>query len=372
MGSWGTSSTNTNPSKVFSTPASYTVSLETTGTNGCVSKLSKNLTIYSKPQPNFSLNLPPFSCSGTPSQFANATPNPTDSNIATWSWNFGDAANGSSTSKDPAYTYLNAGGYNVSLLATTNFGCSASVQKPVTISSSPVAAFTNTAACLNQGTKFTDASGGNLKSWLWTMGSSTYSFNNPTHVFASTGLQTVSLVVTGNNDCISSISKTVNVPVPVSVNFSIQNQCEDQPTAFQDTTPAGSDPAASWSWDIGGLSTKTGSSTSYTFPQSGTYAIKLNSVRQSGCTYSQTKSAVITPTPSAKFSTLPEWGTPPLSVQFVNESTGASTYQWKFNDKNNSTSTLASPPFSLMIWEITWLMSPQSVHKDAPIHLAAK
>jgi PKD repeat protein len=341
----GSTSSSISPTQIFSNKGIYPVSLQTTGVNGCVSTLSKNLTIYSKPQPNFSLNLPPFSCAGSLSQFTNSTPTLTDSNISSWSWNFGDAANGTSIIRDPGYKYLVAGDYTVSLLAKTNFGCEATLQKSVTVSPSPVASFTNAAACLNQGTKFIDGSGASIKSWLWTIDASTYSFNNPTHVFSANGSHSVSLAVTGNNNCISTISKTLNVPVPVSINFSTQNLCEDQTTTFQDNTPTNSDGPAIWSWDVGGLATKTGASTTYAFSESGTYPVKLSSTRQSGCIYSVTKNVTITATPVAKFSPTPEWGTPPLSVQFQNESTGATTYQWKFNDKNNSTSALLSPSF---------------------------
>jgi PKD repeat protein len=346
--SWDFGNSNTSsevsPTQTFSAKGNYLISLQTNGVNGCVSNLSKNLTIYSKPQPNFSLNLPPFSCAGSLSQFTNSTPTLTDSNIS-WSWNFGDTANGTSTARDPGYIYSAAGDYNVSLVAKTNFGCEATVQKSVTISSSPTPSFTNAPACLNQGTKFTDGSGANIKSWLWNIGTSTYSFNNPTHIFSASGPHTVSLAVTANNNCIATASKTVTVTVPVSINFSSQNLCEDQPTIFQDTTPTNADAPASWSWDIGGLTAKTGASTTYTFSASATYPIKLTSTRQSGCIYSLTKNVAITATPIAKFSPSPEWGTPPLSVQFLNESTGANTYQWKFNDKDNSTSTLLSPTF---------------------------
>jgi hypothetical protein len=49
---------------------------------------SRTVTIYTKPVPDFSLSLPPFSCTGSPSQFNDLTPNPVDSNLASWLWGF--------------------------------------------------------------------------------------------------------------------------------------------------------------------------------------------------------------------------------------------------------------------------------------------
>ncbi|HEY5826011.1 MAG TPA: PKD domain-containing protein [Cyclobacteriaceae bacterium] len=340
----GASSSATNPTQVYSEYGDYLVSLETVGTNDCVSTLSKNLTIYSLPAPDFYIELPPFSCSGTPSLFANTTSNPTDSNVSSWVWNFGDKNNGSSSDKNPSYTFLEAGEYDVELTAVSNFNCAAEITKTITIAQGPHANFTHTPACLNEGTRFTDDSGGDIKSWFWIIGNSTYAFSNPTHVFNSTGDQNVRLTVTGNNNCIATLAKTINVPVPPVLDFIYSNTCEGQPATFQDTSPVAVDPVASQSWNFAGV-TKDGSPVQHTFSTKGTYAVKMTSTQLSGCAYSISKNVVISPSPVAKFSANPEWGTPPLNVQFTNQSTGATTYLWRFNDKNQSSSTAVSPNF---------------------------
>lgn len=339
----GQTSMATNFTNNYPTKGTYNVSLKTTANNGCVSTMVKPLTIYSQPQPNFSLDLPPFSCSGTPSQFNDLTPNPTDSNLASWAWNFGDA--GTSTERNPLHTFTTAGNYNVSLTATTNFGCSGSFQKSVTIAPSPPADFTFTPACINQGTRFTDASGSGVKSWLWTIGGSTYAFSNPTHVFGTSGSYTAKLTVTGNNSCVATVTKTIHVPVAPSLSFSVDNACEKQAANFKDTTPVTTDPAVSWAWDFAGQATASGSAVPYSFAKAGSYVVKMTSTQQSGCVYSLSKNVTINTTPVAAFTSSPEWGVPPLSVQFTNTSTGANSYLWHFNDKTNSTSTQASPTF---------------------------
>jgi len=341
----GKTGTNTDFSDIYPDKGNYVVLLQTTGNNGCVSTTSKNLTIYSKPLPNFSLDLPPFSCSGTPSQFNDLTPNPTDSNLASWVWNFNDAASGTSTDRNPLYTFATAGDYNVSLTATTNFGCSASTQKVVTIAASPPINFTYTPACINQGTRFADASGSGIKSWLWTIGNSTYSFSTPTHVFSNAGNYNVQLTVTGANDCVATLTKPVNVPVAPLLNFTADNTCETQLTNFKDASPANVDPIASWTWDFAGQATKAGSTPQYAFAKAGSYSVRMTTTQQSGCVYSLSKSVTINTTPVASFTSSPESGTPPLTVQFNNTSTGATSYLWHFNDKDNTTSTQASPGF---------------------------
>lgn len=341
----GNNSSQTNPTNTFQNSGTFHVTLRTTNAAGCQNSAEKPITIYTKPQTNFSIDLPPFSCAGSPSQFNDITPSLTDSNITTWLWGFGDIANGTSAQKNPTYTYSLSGDYQVSLTATTNFGCTASIQKQVTISSAPLVNFTNGIACLNQGTQFTDASDPTAKAWLWSIQNSTYTTKNPTHVFSVTGSQPVMLSVTGSNNCVSQLTKNVNVPIPVAPDFTAISTCAGKPTIFQEKNSGGSDPAVSWSWDFGGQGLGSGSPAEHIFQTVGSYAVKMNSTRQSGCVYSITKSVSINQSPQAQFIPSTDSGGSPLTVGFTNTSSLATSYLWKFMDANNSTSTEFSPSF---------------------------
>ncbi|MBP9927428.1 MAG: PKD domain-containing protein, partial [Cyclobacteriaceae bacterium] len=341
----GNQSSLVNPTNTFLSHGNFDVVLTATNASGCENSKTKSVTIYSKPQTNFSIDLPPFSCSGSTSQFNDLTPSLTDSNITTWTWNFGDVASGTASQKNPTYVYGLAGDYQVALETSTNFGCSNSIQKTVTISPAPLVDFTYGPSCLNQGTQFTDASGSNVKAWLWSMQNNTYTSKNPIHTFNSTGDQSVTLAVTGNNNCVSQVSKTLSIPVPVIVDFTAQGTCATKPSIFQETTIAGPDPATSWSWDIDGTPT-VGSPVQHVFQNVGNYNVQLYSTRQSGCVYSATKLVNVIAPPVAQFSMSPVAGAPPLPVEFTNISVGASSFLWKFNDVNNSTSTLFSPSFT--------------------------
>ncbi len=342
----GQVNTTRDVSVIYSEPDQYTVSLQTTGNNGCISSTSKIVTIYTKPQPNFSLDLPPFSCAGTPSQFNDLTSAPTDSNVSSWNWSFGDPLNGTAITKNPTYVYSVAGSYDVSLTTTTNFGCSASIIKSVQIADPPKAAFTTSATCLNQAAYFTDTSSGTNKLWLWKIGNSSYTLQNPAHVFSSTGNYTAQLTVTGNNDCISVLSKPINVPVPPALDFSVQNNCAGLITVFEDVTVQNADPAVSRVWDFGGKGSGSGASTQFSFPTPGAYNVKLTVTNQSGCNYKLSKNTPIVVAPIANFTTSVESGPPPLGVQFKNASSNATTFKWEFNDMNNSTSVEVSPSFT--------------------------
>jgi PKD repeat protein len=133
--------------------------------------------------------------------------------------------------------------------------------------------------------------------------------------------------------------------LPVIVDFTAQGTCATKPSIFQETTIAGPDPATSWSWDFDGTPT-VGSPVQHVFQNVGNYTVRLYSTRQSGCVYSATKLVNVIAPPVAQFSMSPVAGAPPLPVEFTNISVGASSFLWKFNDVNNSTSTLFSPSFT--------------------------
>ncbi len=325
---------------------SYEVLLKANAANGCTSTFVVHHDIFSKPLTNFSIDLPPFSCSNTPSQFNDLTPPMPDSNITSWQWTFGDPSNGSSSQRNPSFTYALAGNYDVSLTTTSNFGCTNSLQKTVTIFPSPQADFSFGTACVNQDTQFTDLSTGDIKSWLWSMPGSTYSEQNPKHKFLSASTHGALLTVTGNNNCISQASKNVFVPIPIIADFTSTTTCATKPALFDEINKGGTDPAVSWTWNFDIQGSATGSPAQHVFSSIGNYSVTMNTTRQSGCTYSVTKTIPIVESPTAQFTTSREAGGAPLKVDFTNTSLNATNYYWKFGDAANTTSAQFSPSFT--------------------------
>lgn len=341
----GQNSIDEDPLNSYGSPGTFDVTLTAFGTSGCNNTKTESVTIYSKPQTNFSVALPPFSCSGTPTQFTDTTPNPFDSNLASWQWNFGDGS-GSSTTRNPQYTFQNAGDYSVSLTATTNFGCSTTIQKPVTISPSPVANFTNSPPCLGVPINFTNTSTGSLQSQQWQIQSSFYTVANPVHAFLTSGDKNVTLNVTATNGCISSVSRTLHVPIVLTPDFSVSRNCINQQTEFTDITNDAADPVVGYNWNFAGLGNGTENPQVFSFANTGNFNVSLSVTTQTGCVHSAAKNVSIINSPQANFTATPSFGPPPLQVQFTNVSTNAINYLWQFNDPNSSSSTSVSPSFT--------------------------
>lgn len=340
----GTPSTEINPSINYATSGTYSVVLETLGTNGCLSTKTVSHQIFSAPQPDFNTDLPPFSCNGSPTQFNDLTPLLTDSNLESWAWNFNDAG-ATATTQSPQHTYAVSGNYDVTLTVTSDQGCSSQRIKNVVISESPSPVITNSAACVNTGVELSETSGTPASSWQWQIGNNFYFSASPTHVFEEPGNFLVGLVVTSQNGCIGRVSTLINVPLPVTVDFESSKTCVAADAEFTAITGSSTDPVETYSWNIQGNELQ-GDAIEYLFTETGIQEILLKVTTESGCTYAVNKAITILPAPQADFSANPVKGPPPLNVQFTNQSTNASSYSWRFNDATAATSSLEAPNFT--------------------------
>ena len=136
--------------------------------------------------------------------------------VTSWYWTFGDG--GFSSDQHPTHRYERAGAYTVTLNVSRNTE-SASIQKTVVVvNAAPAqpavqAAFSISATSPVTGSvvAFTDQSSGTPSSWSWTFGDGgTSSLRNPTHVYNTPGLYTVTLT-TWNGSTSSVATKQISV-----------------------------------------------------------------------------------------------------------------------------------------------------------------
>lgn len=342
----GVNTSAANPVTTYPTDAIYNVTLSATGTNGCVSTVSQPIAIYPNPSVDFTITAPVLHCSETPIQFEDRTIQPAQGTLASWNWNFADTGTGNTSGlQNPQHTYKNAGDYNVSLDVTTSFGCTTTKQKSVHIDQSPSSAFTNTLACNNLPANFA-STGTAVKLWNWKIGDRDYTTKSPTHTFRAAGDYDASLQVVGTNNCTTTTLKKITVPVPLDVDFSVTKNCVDENAVLTDIT-TGVDAVASREWKIE-QTTLNGNPANYSFKTTGDKSVVLNVTAQSGCQYSKTKSVAIVPRPQANFSPSTEIGSPPITIDFVNRSSNATSYQWTLPGEAASSETSLSYDFTAL------------------------
>src|SRR2546426_1160276 len=193
-----------------------------------------------------------------------------------------------------------------------------------------------------------------ITAWLWSFGDGTTSTSrNPSHLYASAGRYTVSLIVrsSSGSDTLAQASY-IGVFVKPTAAFTGSPTSGQTPLTvqFTDQSTAGSAPITSWQWTFGDGGTSTARSPSHTYTDAGSYTVSLTITTSAGQD-TQTKTSYVNASspifPTALFSGSSTSGPAPLMVQFTDQSNPGSSpissWFWSFGD--GSTSTAQNPSY---------------------------
>ncbi len=340
----GTTSYLQNPSVSYFNPGFYTIKLVVkNATNSDSIVKSQFINVSAKPIVQFTAATT-TGCFPLPVQFTDQSTVGSDS-ITTWQWDFGDGY--SSALQNPLHIYNSSGNYNVTLRVINNEGCLNTISKSqyIQINSVPKAKFINSVpnVCSAPVTiNFTNSSTGTgILNYEWLFGDGTSStIPNPSHIYNAAGTYTVQLIVTNASGCKDTITKanafTVGNVFPA---FTTDDQvCEKTRLLFTNTS---SPVPSSVIWNFGDGTSSTQFSPSKLYNNPGTYQIKMIA-NFGSCSDSTFKTVTVIPKPTAAFiaddSTNCSY---PFTVNFINQSLTATSYQWNFGD--NTTSDLPNP-----------------------------
>ncbi|TNE80975.1 MAG: PKD domain-containing protein [Bacteroidetes bacterium] len=206
--------------------------------------------------------------------------------------------------------------------------------------------------CANFSVSFYDQSNPTPTSWSWDFGNgSTSSSQNPSAIYTSPGMYTVTMTVTYSSGQIA-VTKMdyIRVYTRPTANFStpLATGCQPFNASFNNNSSAGSAPLRAYLWDFGNGVTSTAANPTFLYGQAGTYNVSLQVEDTNGCTHLVTKSSFITaqPKPSVTFSSSSNTSCSyPHIVALTNTSIantgGNMTYQW---DLGNGQTTGATNP----------------------------
>ncbi|HTL81756.1 MAG TPA: PKD domain-containing protein [Bacteroidia bacterium] len=208
-------STQQDPSHIYSAGGFYNVTLVVTSSNGCPDTIVQPTYIYPQPDPMFATS---GFCLNDGTIFTDVSTVDTGS-VVSWNWQFGDT--NSATTNPAFHSYSAAGTYNVTLTVTTNNGCMDTIVQPVVIYPSPNASFytdPGSAANTLQTIYFYDQSQANITGWWWAFGDSTNSLvQDPTHSYLLAGTYTIILAVTDSNGCTDTTSFDYIISSPPTI-----------------------------------------------------------------------------------------------------------------------------------------------------------
>ncbi len=313
------------------------------GCNG-VQEIEYDLEVSEPPTVDFS-----FATNGCLTQPVNFTSLPSTGGraITHQYWNFGDNV----TVNDVAttsHTYTVADNYTVKHTIITDVGCKADTAfHVVAVNDPPVADFRIEApSCVTKAVTFTDlstVSTGAITRRTWNFGDGSASVitttaDPVTHIYASTGTFTVTLVAETASGCASSpASHTVTVhPNPV-VDFALPNVCLPAGTAqftANATIADGTQAQFGYSWDFGDGTAPVASATAtHTYTSTGPYPVSLTVTSNNGCATTATKNlTTIYAEPKAEFTVAAE-ACLGNAVTFTNSSTapGSTIVEWQWD-----------------------------------------
>ncbi|NNE54573.1 MAG: PKD domain-containing protein [Flavobacteriales bacterium] len=281
----------------FEDYGNYPVELTVVSDEGCEHVITQQLEVYPNPDVAFEL----FGvCQGVPTEFTNMTNIPY-SDITQYEWNFGNGD--TATDLDPSTLYNAPGEYEVTLTATSEYGCVDSNDASILIYNQPEPAFfvSDSAFCAGEEVTFTDMSTvdepSNLSQWMWVVNDQTVGFNSEfSYTFEEPGMYDVTLQVTSNYGCFNEVEVSDLVeawPYPIS-DFEagpLDSDLLGMTLEFIDA----SEGAVDWSYTFGDGTGDSGSHVTHTYETFGTYEVWQIAANEYGCTHSSSQLVEVNP-----------------------------------------------------------------------------
>ncbi len=342
----GNTSTQQNPSHVYTAAGNYTVLLVVTNSNGCSKSFTKSnyISINSGVRAIFS-NTAPTSCSAPQTiNFQNLS---AGTGTISYQWLFGDG--GTSNLVNPQHTYSAAGSYTVTLLVTNSTGCTDTATHTNSIIIGSVNAdFTfPTSICAGNPFLITNTSIPTPLSASWNFGDGTTSTSlNSTKIFSNPGTYNVTLV-SDFGGCRATQNKSITVIAKSSASFSGSplTSCSAPLNVNFSNTSVG---AVTTEWLFGDGTTTNLPNPTHTYATLGNYSVTLITTNANGCSDTLVKTDYIKiQLPVAVINNLPQQGCAPLAVTFSSAVTSldpVTSYLWDFG--NGVTSTLQNPTYT--------------------------
>jgi gliding motility-associated-like protein len=301
-----------NPSHVYPSFGTDTVSLIVTTNNGCKDTAVKNVFVHPLPTVGFTTS---NVCDGTIVQLSALGSTPTADTIQSWIWNYGAGSN-LINNQNSSHLYSASGSYTIKLILVSSFGCTDSISKQIIVNPNPQVRFTvsDTVGCEPLCVNFHNQSLLTTGSFAirWNFGDSAYSVNSgdSIHCYANDSVTqpnffNVSLTVTSDSGCVKTLSKNNSITVypKPSAGFLVQPPITSiiNPVISFTNLSVG---ANSWNWNFGdslALLTSASDTSSlfnppaHTYPNAGSYAVTLITSTHYGCVATTTETIVIEP-----------------------------------------------------------------------------
>ncbi|MBL4657139.1 MAG: PKD domain-containing protein, partial [Flavobacteriales bacterium] len=301
----GYTTSSPNPSHGYSNTGVHTIVLTLSDINGCVLSKSQTIEVFPQPIPGFSVDSLSTSCPPLVATFTDTS----STDVATWSWDFGD--NTGSAGSSPMHTYTYPGTYDITLNVTTAVGCTETVIFPdLLVVGGPTGSinFTPVAGCVPLDVTFT-ATCNNTIQYKWDYGDGvidTLSGPSAFHQYVSVGVAHPLLIMKDSMDCEREALKPA--VDSIIIDGAVAHFTSDSDTVY--TTLCSFDTSlysftdssytqnihsniTSWFWDFDDMSTSNQMNTTHIYSDTGIYMVKLTTTSTYGCVVSDSLEIVV-------------------------------------------------------------------------------
>jgi gliding motility-associated-like protein len=323
----------------YAADGSYEVKLVTVSNNFCADTLIDTVVVYPMPQTNFTLTNECLYDSLALNDLS--TINAPDL-INAWEWSYGDGQ--TSNQQNNAHLYALDGAYEITLLTTSNHGCSDTLRDSVVIYPVPLTNFSLVNQCQIDTFSFGDLSTINgpdsITAWNWNFGDGNGGLNqNESHHYSNDGTYQVTLITTSNNNCYDTLALPLVVyPMP-QANFSIMNQCIAEEYAYNSTSTINApDNIIGWEWTYGDGNGSMQENDTHYYSSNGNYEVSLVTISDNGCRDTLVDSITVYPMPNSVFNLSNLCLTDTVNVSdlsIINAPDNIPVRQWDFGDGSN-------------------------------------
>ncbi len=319
------------PVTTYTSPGTYTVTMTVYNDLLCTGTFVNSVIVYPLPVAAFTTNIV---CSDSLTLFDGTASSVTGDSLTNWLWDF--ASQGTLSGDTAFFAFPDSGNFDITLIVSTQHGCQDTVVQNISVVQSPEFDFIFNEPCLGSASTFMYLPNDTtlLSILSWNFGDSTSSpLGNPVHTYNSVDTFMVSLHVVHNaTGCASTVQHPLVVkPYPVP-GYSLTENCQGLPLQFTDTSTIETGIVAGWNWNFGPLGTSNVPAPTVTSQIPGTYAVSLTVTSGEGCAATVQDSFTVFANPIVSFTPDPLFGPPPLTVNFINNTTGAVLYSWDFGD----------------------------------------
>ncbi|MEO0311254.1 MAG: hypothetical protein RIQ89_911, partial [Bacteroidota bacterium] len=222
-----------------------------------------------------------------------------------------------------------SGNYFVTLIASTDSGCTDTLTMPIDILPNPQSFFNITVDTCNFAISTTNASvAATSYSWQFGDGSSS-SAATPNHTYVDPGFYNISLITINDSLCTDTASLLLNLPpLPVALFTPLYNNCDREVTLLNNSLFQNN---SVYSYGDGAI----GTDSLHTYANEGSYTILLTT-NAGSCIDTLSQTITLDPVPIAAFNRNFECD---LEADFFETSSNDDFYSWSFGDGSSASTS---------------------------------